>query len=138
MTLEISYHLTLAYKTRTDFWVNSPTFVGRYDQKTQAQEQQESSESQDQTETTELEPVIPTNTIFAELQALQMSSILKSEDNSDLSVLATIEKEPTSYQEAMRTKEAAQWKEAYDEEIESMVKNSIWDFISCPKDKTIL
>ncbi|HYS59715.1 MAG TPA: reverse transcriptase domain-containing protein, partial [Gemmatimonadales bacterium] len=135
---QLSFDPSVQDKIRTDFWVNSPTSVGRYDQKTQAQEQQESSESQDQNETTELEPAMPTNTIFAELQALQMSSIQKSEDSADLSVLATIEKEPTSYQEAMRTKEAAQWKEAYDEEIESMVKNSVWDFVPRPKDKTIL
>src|SRR6266576_6436244 len=60
------------------------------------------------------------------------------DDTLDSSVLATIEKEPTSYKEAMRTKEAAQWKEAYDEEIESMVKNNIWDFVTRPRGKTIL
>src|SRR6266576_1000931 len=141
---QLAFDPSVQDKIRTDFWVNSLTSVGRHEQKTQAQELQESFElkessmTQDKIEANELEPVIPANMIFAELQTLQMSSVLDSEDTFDLSVLATIEKEPTSYKEAMRTKEAAQWKEDYDEEIESMVKNNVWDFVTHPRGKTVL
>src|SRR6266576_5726574 len=44
-------------------------------------------------------------------------------------ILSAILKDPTSFKEAMKTVEYNLWKKAFDEEIESMRKNNVWQTV---------
>jgi hypothetical protein len=43
--------------------------------------------------------------------------------------------DPTSYAEAMKREEATEWKEAMNEEMNSLMKHKAWTLVNLPKDK---
>ncbi len=47
-------------------------------------------------------------------------------------------REPLSYQEALRSSESHQWKEAMDDEVKSLEANHTWDLGDTPKNHKIL
>lgn len=46
--------------------------------------------------------------------------------------------DPCSFQEAMKSSEKLKWKEAMDEEYQSLVKNKVWELVERPKDRKIV
>ncbi len=48
------------------------------------------------------------------------------------SLLATVNKDPTSYEEAMASHEREFWQRAVDEELESMSRNEVWELVDKP------
>ena len=57
------------------------------------------------------------------------------QDEIRYSLFATINKDPTSYKEAMLSTESLKWKEAIDDEMNSMNENEVWILIDRPLDK---
>lgn len=45
---------------------------------------------------------------------------------------------PNNYNEAINSDECEEWKNAMDCEMNSLIKNEIWDVIDYPKDKKVL
>lgn len=54
------------------------------------------------------------------------------EDEMTFSLLATIRKDPTLYQQAMSSPEHVQWQNAIDEDLNAMVKNEVWTMVDYP------
>ncbi len=78
------------------------------------------------------------DTAFATFNVLQIHVLNDTEEIYDFSILTTLEQEPATYHDAMRMPEAESWKRAYDEEIESMIKNQVWTLVPRPVGKIIL
>jgi hypothetical protein len=51
--------------------------------------------------------------------------------------LVSIDGEPSSYQEAIKVFESAQWKEAMNEEMDALERNKTWDLVELPKDRKV-
>ena len=54
------------------------------------------------------------------------------EDEMKYSLLATINKDPTSYQEALASPDSKNWQCAVEEELQSMCKNEVWTLVDRP------
>ena len=55
-----------------------------------------------------------------------------SEDEIRHAFIATINKDPTTYSEAMELKDKSRWLEAINDEIKSMEENRVWEFVDRP------
>lgn len=55
------------------------------------------------------------------------------EDKIYHGLLAKINRDPTSYKEAMQTDEATQWRKAIESELNSMRENDVWEVVKRPK-----
>ena len=55
-----------------------------------------------------------------------------SEDEIRHAFIATINKDPTIYSEAMESKDKNRWLEAINDEIKSMEENRVWQFVDRP------
>ena len=51
--------------------------------------------------------------------------------------MATVQ-EPSSYTEAMKSPEKEQWVKAIQEELNSLKRNEVWEFVPTPKDRKLV
>ena len=66
------------------------------------------------------------------------SSELTSSDEEEVNIIEENEEEPNTYEEAMSSPEAREWKSAMDEEYESLVKNKTWALVDLPPGKQLI
>ena len=59
-----------------------------------------------------------------------------NEDELGHILLASIQKDPTSYEDAMNSEDKDLWKQAVKEEIDSMKENKVWEIVDRPKEKS--
>ena len=72
--------------------------------------------------------------VFRDDYSDQISNDLE-EDEIKFSLLAAINKDPSSYKEAMVSPNSLEWKEAIEEELNSMKENDVWLLADRPVDK---
>jgi hypothetical protein len=52
--------------------------------------------------------------------------------------LVSFDGEPSSFQEAIKVSESAQWKKDMKEEMDALERNKTWDLLELPKDKKVV
>ena len=60
----------------------------------------------------------------------ERNEISNTDDKIVCTLLAHINENPASYKEAMQTKEREMWKEAINDELNSMNKNEVWEIVN--------
>ncbi|CAH0550178.1 unnamed protein product [Brassicogethes aeneus] len=70
---------------------------------------------------------------FAHLVTCSTSEYKLVKDDLDYCLLASLNKDPITYQEAISCKDKLNWKKAILEEIESLNTNKVWRFVDRPK-----
>ena len=58
-----------------------------------------------------------------------------NEDELGHILLASIQKDPTTFEEAMNSEDKDLWKQAIKEELDSMKENGVWEVVDRPKEK---
>lgn len=86
--------------------------------------------------------------ILNELDSLEMLNLngedlktcdefeLKRLDEMSFAFLATLSGDPKTYNEAMNSPDKAKWREAIDDELDSLEENKVWEIIDRPKKGT--
>lgn len=59
------------------------------------------------------------------------------EDEMKFALIASLNEDPISYEEAMVSRDSVNWKKAINDEIDSMRKNQVWRLVERPKDRKL-
>ena len=122
-------HCSLKKKTETEDVVH---FEGRYTETVNEEGQEHPTEN---TETDNNQPEVITRKSLDQIVALDRISVIVSDCLNFASVAISDQDEPKNLNDAISSKNSKYWKEAGENEYQSLLKNNTWELVVRPKEK---
>lgn len=106
---------------------------------TQSDKQVESeSDSNTSYESVEMDGASPSSGRVLRDRSKMRQPVYLEEDSFKANVCTTENDEPLCYQDAIKSKSSALWKNAMQEEMDSLIKNNTWTMVEKPKDRKVI